>query len=392
MASVMPAMAIISLVPVMPLLGREFGAVNGSAFLIPVALTVPALCVAIFSPLAGWLSDRLGRKWLLVAALVLYSAIGIVPYFLNDLHQIIGARIGLGIAEAVIMTVATAMIGDYFVGKQRERWVAAQVAVVSVSAIVLIAVGGMLGEVLGWRGPFLMYLLALPIALIVTLVLFEPDEKSEELDRNTPLPFIRILPLLVLTLFVGILFYTTIVKLGPILALTGEVSSGTIGMIGAAVNTGVMIGAIVFGRFKSASGPLLLTLGLSTVAIGYLGMGLSQTLLLISVFAVITTIGAGFLLPTLLNWILQVLPESVRGRGTGLWTGMFFLGQFVAPILASAVQGPMDGLANVLLTWAALSLLAGLACNDCYPRCDAFERLKARVRLHDQTSPWSSPD
>jgi len=66
LAAVMPTMAIIALVPVLPLLLREFADVPGAAVLVPMALTVPALCVALFSPLAGWLSDRLGRKRLLI--------------------------------------------------------------------------------------------------------------------------------------------------------------------------------------------------------------------------------------------------------------------------------------------------------------------------------------
>lgn len=364
LASVMPAMAIISLVPVLPMLGREFSSVEGAAFLVPMALTIPALCVALFSPLAGWLSDRVGRKWLLVIALLAYAGIGIVPYFLSDLMQIIGARIGLGISEAVIMTVATAMIADYFEGERRERWVSAQIAVVSVSAIALIAIGGALGQALGSRGPFLLYLLAIPIALLVALFLFEPETRQEDSTAKHQLPLARIMPLLIITLIVGILFYTTIVKLGDILGLTGEVSAAQIGLIGALVNTGVMVGAITFGRLKRASGPLLLVVGLTIVAAGYAGMGLSGTLYATSAFAVLTAIGAGLLLPTLLNWTLQILPERVRGRGTGLWTGMFFLGQFVAPILASSVQQSVGGLANVLLVWggvAALGVLLSLA-------------------------------
>jgi len=166
LAAIMPAMAIISLVPVMPLLGREFAGVPGSKALVPIALTIPALCVAIFSPLAGWLSDRIGRKMLLVFALLGYAAIGIVPYFLTDLKQIIGARIGLGVFEAVIMTVATALVGDYFKGATREKWIGIQIGAVSVSAIFLIAIGGALGETIGSRGPFLLYLLAIPIAVL----------------------------------------------------------------------------------------------------------------------------------------------------------------------------------------------------------------------------------
>lgn len=83
LAAIMPVMAIISLVPVMPLLGREFGPVPGSKALVPILLTVPALCVAIFSGPAGWLSDRIGRKMLLFVALLGYAAIGIVPYFFD---------------------------------------------------------------------------------------------------------------------------------------------------------------------------------------------------------------------------------------------------------------------------------------------------------------------
>ena len=179
MASVMPPMAIISLIPVLPLLMREFGGVEGSQYLVPMALTIPALCVALFSPIAGWISDRIGRKKLLILTLLIYAGVGVLPYFMNDLKHIIAARVALGLAEAVIMTIATALIGDYFVGKERERWVGLQFATVSLSAIVLIAVGGALGEVLGSRGPFLLYLLAIPVALLVAIILFEPNRSDE---------------------------------------------------------------------------------------------------------------------------------------------------------------------------------------------------------------------
>ena len=113
LAAVMPTMAIIALVPVLPLLLREFADVPGAAVLVPMALTVPALCVALFSPLAGWLSDRLGRKRLLIGALLGYAGFGLLPLLLESLHAIFAVRIALGLAEAVIMTVATAMVGDY---------------------------------------------------------------------------------------------------------------------------------------------------------------------------------------------------------------------------------------------------------------------------------------
>ena len=56
----------------------------------------------------------------------------------------------------------------------------------------------------------------------------------------------------------------------------------------------------------------------------------------------------------MLTWLLQLLPIKVRGRGTGLWTGVFFFGQFFAPILATALQSKLGGLNVLLLLYAGL--------------------------------------
>jgi MFS family permease len=348
-------MAIITLIPVLPLLMREFSAVEGSQFLVPMALTIPALCVALFSPVAGWLSDRVGRKNLLITALIIYAGIGVVPYFLSDIMHIIAARICLGLAEAVIMTIATALVGDYFSGKERERWVALQIATVSLSAIVLIAIGGLLGELLGSRGPFLLYLVALPIALLVAFILFEPARSTEQLAASpAEFPFARILPLLMTTLFVGIIFYTVMVKLGEILGLSAALSPAQIGAIGAAANIGVALGTVLFRRLGNASGPLLVLIGLTLAAVGYTGAGLSVSLAVTTVSVIIASLGFGMLLPTMLTWVMQLLPENVRGRGVGLWTGVFFFGQFFAPLVAAALQSKLGGLENLLFLYAGL--------------------------------------
>lgn len=354
-ASVMPVMAIIALVPVLPLLLREFAGVSGSEFLVPIAMTVPALCVALFSPLAGWLSDRLGRKNLLVGSMLLYAGFGIIPWFLDDLFQIIAVRIALGVVEAMIMTVATTLIGDYFEGEKRERWIALQVAAASLSAIVLIAAGGILGEVLGSRGPFLMYLLALPAAAASAAILFEPAaSQSGGTHHEVRFPLAAIAPLVLTTLFVGVVFYTIIVQLGPILETPGAVSPGVIGMIGAACNCAVGLGSLVFHKAKEHVGPRLLATGLVIATLGYAGASLGTTLPVIAAFVILASIGSGMMLPNMLTWTMSRLPPQMRGRGMGLWTGAFFLGQFLAPLLAAAVAGVTGTMASMLLAYATI--------------------------------------
>ncbi|PBN44361.1 MFS transporter [Sphingobium sp. D43FB] len=363
LAAVMPTMAIIALVPVLPLLLREFADVPGAAVLVPMALTVPALCVALFSPLAGWLSDRLGRKRLLIGALLGYAGFGLLPLLLDSLYAIFAVRVALGLAEAVIMTVATAMVGDYFEGERRERWVSIQIATASVSAIALIAMGGALGELFGSRGPFWMYLLALPVAAAAALILFEPH-KVAKARSGLPDPSVlrSIGGLVAITFGIGLLFYTIVVQLGPVIEATGVTSPALIGVAGAAANVGVMLGSLLFGRVKARPAPHLLAWGLPLVALGYVGVALSTDFALTVASAVVICIGNGLMLPTMLAWVLRRLPPATRGRGTGVWTGAFFLAQFVAPIVATALSSLLGGMAGTFLFFSAAAAIgAGVA-------------------------------
>lgn len=360
-ASVMPIMAIVSLIPVLPLLQREFAAVAGAEFLVPMALTIPALCVALLSPVAGWLADRFGRKRLLVLALIGYAVSGILPWFAASLPLIIAARLVLGMLEAVIMTVATVMIGDYFTGAEREKWIAMQVAIGGVAATVLIALGGVLGDALGSRGPFTLYLLAIPVAVVAALVLFEPDTRpSSGTAAAGAFPHRTVLPLAAVTVGVGIVFYTVNVKLGPILEISGRVSPGGIGVVGALCNVSIGLGSLLFHRLKRHTGMRLLALGLGIAAVGYGGVGASAGFEAIAAFAIVACFGGGIALPNMLNWTMSVTPPESRGRGMGLWTGAFFLGQFLAPLVVATVV-KFSGTLNQALTVYALAIATSIA-------------------------------
>ena len=105
---------------------------------------------------------------------------------------------------------------------------------------------------------------------------------------------------------------------------------------------------------------MLLALGLIVTAAGYAGVGLSERIVLVSAFSVLACFGAGILLPNLLSWTMGKLPDAMRGRGMGLWTGAFFLGQFLAPLFTGALAGAMGGLAAVIVAMAAVIAIAAL--------------------------------
>ena len=115
----LPTLAIASLVTTLPDLFRTFADQSHSQLLVPMILTVPALCVALFSGLLGWLSDRYGRRVILLPSLVAFALFGIAPLLVDGLVPIIATRFVVGIAEAGILTVGNALMGDYFAGEER---------------------------------------------------------------------------------------------------------------------------------------------------------------------------------------------------------------------------------------------------------------------------------
>ncbi|PLT04863.1 MFS transporter, partial [Klebsiella pneumoniae] len=129
--------------------------------------------MALLAPLAGMVGDRLSRRRLLIAATGVYAVFGLLPVMLDDLHTILLARLVMGIADAFILTTANALIGDYFTGEARSKWLAVQSGMGSVLSTLIVLGAGLLGT-LGWYGPIYLYALAIPVFIGLCLFTAEP--------------------------------------------------------------------------------------------------------------------------------------------------------------------------------------------------------------------------
>src|SRR5882724_2773438 len=212
----MAVMGVSVLMPVVHLLLEHFKDVPNYEYLVMGGVvTMPSIWVLLLSPAAGWMADRFGRRRMLILSMVAYSFAGVAPVFLSSLYAIIVSRVGVGICEAVVMTVSTTMISDYFKGRARERWLASQTAVASVSALGIIFLGGQFGAAYGWRGPFYLYAYSLPLALCVFAWIWEPSASEPRTDAAAApevhyeeFPWARILSICAITLLASISFYT----------------------------------------------------------------------------------------------------------------------------------------------------------------------------------------
>src|SRR3954471_1689542 len=185
--SCLPILGAVLIAPVLPKMQDHFASVPGAAALVPLALTVPALALALLAPFAGVFVDRVGRKRLLVVATVLYAVFGTAPLWLDSLDGIIASRALVGVAEAAIMTCCTTLIGDYYSGPRRVKYLALQTMCASASATVFFVLGGAAGSA-GWRVPFWVYAVSLLLAPLMAAALPDPAPRTTTGTPPVPAP------------------------------------------------------------------------------------------------------------------------------------------------------------------------------------------------------------
>ncbi|WP_406165582.1 MFS transporter [Streptomyces canus] len=371
--SCLPILGAVLIAPVLPKMQDHFADVPGATALVPMALTVPALALGLLAPFAGVIVDRLGRKRLLIAATVLYSIFGTAPLWLESLGAIVASRALVGVAEAAIMTCCTTLIGDYYSGRVRDRYLALQTMCASASATAFFVIGGAAGSA-GWRTPFWIYAVSLLIAPLMAIGLPKPttatgavaeDGDGESTDTavapKRSFPFRQLAGICGLTVFGALVFYTVPVEMSYLLDDLGVTATSVIGPATAIASAATVAGAITFAKLRGTPGPRL-PLVFALCAAGFAVMWLANSAPLLIVGAVLNCLGTGLLLPSLLTIAMSRLDFADRGRGTGLWTASFFIGQFICPLVLIAAESALGTLAAAvgLLGLASVFVAAGL--------------------------------
>lgn len=360
-------MAIVLLAPILPQMLQEFSDIPGHEYWVPMILTVPALCVALLSPIAGMLGDWFGRRKLLLWSFVLYAVVGIAPVFLTDIVAILVSRIGVGIAEALIMVLSTTMIGDYYAGAARDKWLAAQTAFASLSALVFFNLGGQLGA-FGWRMPFWVYGSALAMLVLVLLFTWEPSardagERAKAAPHNASwdgFPWARMLRIIAITVFGSVLFYTVQIQASLGLNALGVTDPAQAGFLTSIASIGVPLGTFIYSRVGRWPVSRLLLIEFGMLAIGFMLMSRATASPLFLSGCFINQLGAGMLLPTLLVWAMSLLDFDNRSRGAGLWTGAFSIGQFLSPLVMTVASKQVGGLLQAFGVLSAAALIGAL--------------------------------
>ncbi|HEX4025044.1 MAG TPA: MFS transporter [Steroidobacteraceae bacterium] len=146
---------------------------------------VIALCWAVSSLVFGAVSDRVGRRTVLVPMVVLFSLLSVVSGLARNFEQLLLVRALLGIAEGPCWSVMMALVEENSSAQHRGRNVG---VVVSAAAIIGLAIAPVLTTQVaahfGWRWAF--FIAGAPglvMAVLIALVVREPSAEAQAAHR-----------------------------------------------------------------------------------------------------------------------------------------------------------------------------------------------------------------
>ncbi|MBX6350282.1 MAG: MFS transporter [Clostridia bacterium] len=336
------------IIPVLPDIQR---ALDTSLFRAGLLITAFSVAAAAFIPLGGLLSDRWGRKAVIVPGLFLFGLGGLVAGAAPLLSPhpypwMVAGRVVQGIGGGGTYQVAMALTGDLVQGGRRTQALGALEASNGLGKVVS-PIAGAAAAVLAWYAAFFVYpLAAWPAAAAVWWLVREPKSPERralslgELGRLLLATYREKGAALASAFLAGSL---AIFFLFGVLSLFSDLLERPFGVRGIAKGLVIAVPVAVMAATSFVSGTLLerriarwakvvVGLGLLLVALSFIAMFLAYGRVVAFTAAIaLLGFGNGLLLPAINTLITSATGRAQRGTVTALYGTVRFLGAALGP-------------------------------------------------------------
>ncbi|PIC75822.1 MFS transporter [Sporosarcina sp. P19] len=330
------------IIPIMPEFLATFG-VAGRALGLLIAMF--SFAQFIFSPISGNLSDKYGRKNIIIFGLLIYGFSQLAFSLSTELWMLYVARFFSGFGAAFIVPPTMAFVADITSTKNRGRGMGLLGASMSLGFMIGPGIGGFLSKI-SLYFPFYFAASASILAAIVSLLLL-PNPKPvmqgitmnenifQQMRRSTQTPYFVMLIVMFVFSF-GLANFQSTISL-----YVDQKYNYTPSQIAIIITVGGFVGVIiqtfVIDRlFKRFGEMRIILINLVIAAVAMLGILFVNTFFTILLVATIFSTTTALLRPAV-NTLVSKLAGKEQGYAAGMMNAYMSLGNMIGPATAGYI-------------------------------------------------------
>ena len=333
------------------------------------------LGLAISMPLVGFLSDKIGRRPVLISGLILFVIASIFCSTTDSLNSLIFWRVIQGMGASVGSVMARAMIRDVSNASETARSLSRVTAIMGISPMIAPVIGGIGYQIFGNPNGIFIITAAIGILVLTAILLLLPETRNAALIESTSKePWSdKYRYLLGSKVFVGssLIYAFTTGAFFAILAVASTIfyndlgiDSAGFGFIWSCLTILYTVSAFMAGTLSSKYGlmKVLLVGVLLNIIAGLLFYSLVKvfdvTLISVIVPLVVMFFAHGYIVPMSLAQAVSARPE-IAGSSSGLSSALGLVIGGMFSVLSGLV---FDGrLLPIALIVSASTILCGLS-------------------------------
>ena len=303
-----------------------------SRALLSQSMSVYLIAFAVSTLLWGPISDRVGRRLVILSSLLIYMAASIGCAYANDINNFLYFRTLQGFAASGGFIASRAMIRDAHNTENAHRAMSQVIMLFAVAPAIAPVLGALLQDHFGWRSVFWFLTFFGTLLFIMTSFIKETLEKEHQQSLH-PKSVIKIYTKIIThRQFIGLVLSISCSFSGLFLYIAGaptviytfmELSSSDFGLLFIPIVSSLMIGAFTSGRLAHRwTKTRVIVTGFSIMTAGVMLNILQVTLIESSIFnivgpLVVYVFGMSLINPAITVMCLDYFPKN-RGAAASM--------------------------------------------------------------------------
>ena len=331
-----------------PVFAQTFGA---SFFDLGIIGSSVALTSALTPIFVGYLADKVNRAWLFSLALVINAFATFVLIFSRSVVDIVFLRLMGGLGLGFYYVTVEVLVTDLAPLDKRVKGMAWYSAATTAGLLLGAVVGGVIIQEMGFVELFILSSIVIALGLIQAIWITPGYTRREQgaFDFSGSVRTIRrLLPWYMMIASYGIVF-SVITSIFPGYANSVGVSASLIGFLFAAFGVTRIFVYMASERYVKLGERRALFIASLFIAIGFLGLGISQSFVWFLGAIILFGGCSGMVFPITISLISRHFPDEKLGAAVGSYETSVSIGQAVGPFLAGTIASLANAQFSLLL-------------------------------------------